>query len=136
MHIMNGYLFVVARGLLVAVLSWALAQVVVIMGLNMLLRGDLPNPAAEIILGLGVTILLAVGVSAWICARTNRLLGRKKAVASAAASLVGIAVVVRLLWLSFYWLFWGGIQKDPVLQVEHHGSNAFENGSPIHSKQQ
>ena len=123
-----------ARAFVAALLSWALVQLVVFIGVESVSSVISQNIKEQVC--LDVPILVAVGVSAWIGARTNRLLGRKKAVASAAASLVGIAVVVRLLWLSFYWLFWGGIQKDPVLQADHHGSNAFENGSLIHSKQQ
>jgi hypothetical protein len=91
----NGYLMIGARAFVAALLSWALVQLVVFIGVESVSSVISQNIKEQVC--LDVPILVAVGVSAWIGARTNRLLGRKKAVASAAASLVGIAVVVGLI---------------------------------------
>jgi hypothetical protein len=119
----NGYLMIGARAFVAALLSWALVQWVLVIGVESV--SSVISQNIEVLVVLGVPILVAVGVSAWICARTNRLLGRKKAVASAAASSVGIAVVLLVLAL------FGSIVKKTF----QNATDALD-GSPIRSKQQ
>jgi hypothetical protein len=90
-----GYLMIGARAFVAALLSWALVQWVLLIIIERVSSVTSQNIAVLVL--FGVPILVAVGVSASIGARTKRLLGRTKAVVSVVASSVGFVVDLLLL---------------------------------------